>query len=644
VANLAVTQAVRRTLRFVDLCAGLGGFHRALGLSASGGDEDDTRRVDFECVLAAELEPELRRLYVQNFPEVGATYSKLFPPRRVAGLASSLDEEAREAVPLYGADGTLEAVHGDLSALIAAEGDGLRLWPDAEGPSDWVVPEHDLLCAGFPCQPFSKSGSQRGFGDLRGTVFHLIVQILTDRRPSLVLLENVGNFDRHDGGNTWKRVEAVLDALGYDVAATRHKASGGAGATGLLSPHHLGLPHHRERFFILAQHREKVDWLAELDDCRVLSARPVSESGKRTMAETARTRLTEIVEFPLAAQEEQDLVQAQVPSSRVTCVTHWNQLLGMMAEQDGGERGSGMWRDSMPSFPIWGFELDPWQWYPIDVNPSDWINRHKRLPRERSRLLDEAVSEVSDQTGRRVNLLDFPPRGERDFLAVRELDLSARRRWVETWPRYARNRTKWPVWKQRFLKQNRQFAVRLWANLDPRALREWLDALVADVPAPSNQKMEWNCKGEELDLWTHILQFRPSGLRVKRFGNVPALVAMTTTQIPIVPVSDPRGQGTSGDARARGRHLLRSEALQLQGFPRDWSHPSSRESAFRAFGNAVHCELVAQIMRGWLAPPTGSEGQLPLALNASKQTDLLDRKPGVYAAEMLGEHTRKAPS
>ena len=140
-------------------------------------------------------------------------------------------------------------------------------------------------------------------------------------------------------------------------------------------------------------------------------------------------------------------------------------------------------------------------------------------------------------------------------------------------PKYAQSRVgRFPQWKVRFINAN----------------RTWLSSIRSELPSdwvlrlrsfpPSLRKLEWNCQGEVRDLWKHILQFRPSGLRVKRYRNSPSLVAMTSTQIPIL-----------GPMR---RHLSRVEGLRLQGFPSAFHVPDSRTATFKALGNAVHVGLV----------------------------------------------------
>ena len=102
------------------------------------------------------------------------------------------------------------------------------------------IPDHDILCAGFPCQPYSKAGSQHGmdctkWGDLIKQVF----RILDAKRPRYILLENVPNLVRHAGGETWEYIRQKLETLGYDIEERR------------LSPHQFGIPQVRERSFIV---------------------------------------------------------------------------------------------------------------------------------------------------------------------------------------------------------------------------------------------------------------------------------------------------------------------------------------------------------------------------------------------------------
>ena len=122
-------------------------------------------------------------------------------------------------------------------------------------------------------------------------------------------------------------------------------------------------------------------------------------------------------------------------------------------------------------------------------------------------------------------------------------------------PSHARDNTKrFADWKRKFIRLNRE-----WFQANERYIPNgWLDRLREDFP-PSLRKFEWNCKGETRDLWEHVLQFRPSGLRVKRMSSIPALVSLTTTQIPII--------------GPRRRFITQVEALRLQGFPDDHALP-----------------------------------------------------------------------
>ena len=166
-------------LTFIDLFAGLGGFHLAL------------QSLGCKCVFASELRGDLRKLYTINFPNT--------------------------------------RIEGDITKI---------------RPKD--IPTHDILCAGFPCQPFSQAGKRQGFNDEkdRGNLFYNICDIIDEHHPKSVLLENVANLKGHDNGNTWVTIKHMLEERNYDVSDQ------------ILSPHQFGIPQHRKRIYIVGIRRD----------------------------------------------------------------------------------------------------------------------------------------------------------------------------------------------------------------------------------------------------------------------------------------------------------------------------------------------------------------------------------------------------
>ena len=102
------------------------------------------------------------------------------------------------------------------------------------------IPRHDILCGGFPCQPFSIAGEKKGFNDQRSNVFWKIIEILKFHKPSILILENVKNLTTHDNKNTFKTIQTNLENIGYKI---KFKVLD----TSIITD----IPQHRERIYII---------------------------------------------------------------------------------------------------------------------------------------------------------------------------------------------------------------------------------------------------------------------------------------------------------------------------------------------------------------------------------------------------------
>jgi len=107
------------------------------------------------------------------------------------------------------------------------------------------IPNHDVITGGFPCQPFSISGKQKGFEDTRGTLFFDVLRIINEKQPRVVFLENVKHLKHHDGGKTLKVILAQLEQAGYKVSWK------------ILNASDFGSAQNRERIIIIG-HKEKL--------------------------------------------------------------------------------------------------------------------------------------------------------------------------------------------------------------------------------------------------------------------------------------------------------------------------------------------------------------------------------------------------
>lgn len=372
---------------------------------------------------------------------------------------------------------------------------GIRPQGDIRGVEPKEVPEHDLLCAGFPCQPFSKAGDQMGWNDaVRGTVFWNIIEILRLRRPSLVILENVAHFVRHDSGNTYQKVKAALEAIGYTVDYCQ------------FSPHQFGVPQIRERIYMVGS---------------------LGKLGAFTWPKPETTAKDVSIR---AALDRYPPEAGQLSPQVIKCLTVWQEFLELFPDDA-----------KLPSFPIWSMEF------------------RATYPYQRDALSRVPLGELQRARGSFGASLKGKSRKE-----IRTLV-----------PSHARNgRGAFPHWKKLFLRQNREFYLQYKQLIDP-----WLPKI--QTFPPSLQKLEWNCQGGKRDIWQYVIQFRASGVRIKRDNTAPSLVAMTTTQIPIV-----------GWER---RYMTARECARLQSMDALKYLPAGI-AAFRALGNAVNVTVVERIL------------------------------------------------
>ena len=274
----------RAKFTFVDLFAGIGGFHAAL--SGMGG----------KCVYAVEIDAAAAKVYAANW-----------------GLdpLGDVTKDANDAV--------------------------------------MNVPPHDVLVAGFPCQPFSKSGAQRGMDETRGTLYWNILKIIQAHHPSLVLLENVRNLAGPRHMHEWQVIIETLRVEGYRVSDT----------PAIFSPHLLppdsgGRPQVRERVFIAATYVGTDASSDELIAEPLFDNRPIDGWNPQTWH----------LETDLPLDPDHHAEGCDLSESERYWIDAWNEFVELMWDEREGRR--------LPGFPLWADEWVPVDTLEIPPGTPDW--------------------------------------------------------------------------------------------------------------------------------------------------------------------------------------------------------------------------------------------------------------------------------
>lgn len=427
-------------MRFIDLFAGLGGFHLAL------------EGLGHECVFACEINEPLAKLYKENY--------------------------------------------------------GIKVEKDIRKIKVEDIPKFDILCAGFPCQPFSKAGKQVGMTDAeRGILFDEIVRIIDHHRPKYFILENVPFIRKHDNETTWNyMVDKLKNKLKYHID---HKE---------YSPHEFGIPQHRRRIFIVGSkfQLKHFSFPEPKPTFQIVDVhRYISQNPKNTR---------------------------QIGDDKKHCLKLWQEFLDSVPPET-----------KIPGFPIWAMEFGAT--YPYQY----------RFPYQ---MTQQQLAHYKGNFGK--------------SLAEKSLEEQ-----FADLPSYARVKNDFPDWKISYIKKNREFY-----KTNKQYIQKVIDK-IAKYSLQSWQKLEWNVQEGERNIFKYILQFRASGIRVKKTDFFPSLVC-TNTQTPIIGWEQ--------------RYITKEEGAALQSLDYDKIKlPSNDNAAFRALGNAVNAHIVSLIAKELIKIPKSAQ-------------------------------------
>lgn len=391
-----------KTIKFIDLFSGIGGFHLALQDWSS------------ELVLACDIDPYCKKVYTDNFN-----------PISILSDIREIDENK--------------------------------------------IPDFDLLCAGFPCQPFSKGGFQKGFNDNRGTLFFEVVRILRTKKPKFIILENVSSLVTHDNGNTFKVITSELEKLGYLIPENPL----------IIDSLDLGIPMYRKRIYIPGIRKDFINSDKNL--------------GKYILDIANKSKL---------------------------------------------------------NLSIWDFI------YKTKVDDKYYLEEYQL---NLLNMWDEFYKNID------IKIIGFPI-------------------WTDIFSKYnfyKMTLATFPDWKQKIIIKNLNLYER-----NKLFIINWLKKYdnLKWIKNSSHKKFEWQA-GENINsIWEGIIQFRPSGVRVKKSDVLSTLVAMNHPQI-------------IGKYK---RYITPDEIKSFQGFPKDFKLIDNDNISRKQLGNTITITVAKIILKGLL--------------------------------------------
>jgi DNA (cytosine-5)-methyltransferase 1 len=261
--------------------------------------------------------------FIDLFCGIGGFHQALSAMNSTCVFASDIDEDCRTTYEQnYGIK-----PHGDITKI--------------DIPS---IPPFDILCGGFPCQPFSKAGLQKGFDDDRGNLFFVLCAIIKHHNPKYILLENVRNLSTHDKGNTWKVIKEHIDQLGYynyDMPT-------------ILNVLHFNIPQNRERVIIMCKRK----------DLGLLPPLP-------TLPKNPKKTLTRSIKDFIKPEEHEENKKYKITGKLKVVETLWDEFIQLLKTHN----------IEMPKFPLW---TDWWD-NEVSTNPEfynkykNWITKNREF-------------------------------------------------------------------------------------------------------------------------------------------------------------------------------------------------------------------------------------------------------------------------